>query len=52
MRLQRLLYFTQRTMADATAARRGRLGERLVRRELRRRVTGPAGDRIIRALLK
>ena len=35
-RIRRVLYFTQRTMGDAQAARRGRLVKRLVRRSATR----------------
>lgn len=35
-RTRRDLYLTQRTMGDVSAARRGRLGRRLVRRSLMR----------------
>jgi len=36
--IRRDLYLTQRTMGDVSAARRGRLGKRLVRRSLTRSI--------------
>lgn len=38
MKFRRTLYFTQRTMGDVDAARRGRLGKRLIRRSLTRSI--------------
>lgn len=38
MSLRRSLYLLQRTMADVNAAKRGRLGERLIRRQVTRQL--------------
>jgi hypothetical protein len=48
--IRRLLYFTQRTMGDISAARRGPavLAKRLVRRQLTRRTWGRAMDGLFR----
>jgi hypothetical protein len=46
--LQRDLYFTQRTMGDISAASRGTLGRRLIRRKATRSIWGP----LLRALIR
>ena len=45
---QRLAYLASRSAGDLDAAQRGRLGQRLARRELTRRVVGPALTRLFR----
>lgn len=49
-KIRRFLYFTQRTMGDISAAKRGPqyLLKRLARRELTRNVWGRGMDRLFR----
>lgn len=49
-RLQRDLYLASRTVGDLDAAQRGRLGKRLVRRQVTRRVVGPLMSAIFRGM--
>lgn len=46
--LQRTLYLASRLTGDISAARRGRLGRRLVRRAVTRRGFGPLLNRLFR----
>ena len=45
---QRLAYLASRSAADVDAAQRGRLGQRVARREVTRRIVGPALTRLFR----
>lgn len=45
---RRTLYFIQRAMGDMSAANRGTLGKRLVRRQLTRTTWGPLINRLFR----
>lgn len=50
--LQKDLYLASRTTGDYRAARRGRLGQRLARRQFTKRVTGPATSALFRAIFR
>lgn len=50
--MARAFWLAARTLNDVDAAKRGRLGQRLVRRQVRRRLTGPLADRLWRAILR
>lgn len=51
-RVQRDFFLASRSVGDYDAARRGRLGERLLRRQVTRRLVGPAVSAAFRAIFR
>lgn len=45
---QRWSYLLSRSLGDVNAAQRGRYGKRLARRQVQRRLVGPALNRLFR----